>query len=159
MTQRISLGFDFRALMGATMCGLDFTCPPARPQQSRGFGSCEPSIARRSLIWQDHANKATVQPLFAVMTDGGTQVFEIAARPAWIAAVIGVASARRARYVRESHSAPKIVQSSNPRVEPLLIGMSVGAVIDVDGKNVRHVDHFKIALATFWVVLLRDIGS
>ena len=93
-----------------------------------------------------------------MVIDGGAEVFQITACPAWIASVLSIAAARRTGYAGERHSAPKFIQSRDARAESLLVGVPMRAIIDIDGENVRHVDRVKITSAAIRTVFFRDIG-
>jgi hypothetical protein len=92
------------------------------------------------------------------MIDGGAEVLQITARPAWITPVLGIAAAGHAGYAGKCHSSPKFVQSCDARMESLLIGMPMRAIINIDGENIRHIDRVDITGAAIRAILFRDIG-
>ena len=97
-------------------------------------------------------------PSLRVVIDGGAEVFQITACPAWIASVLSIAAARRTGYTGERHSAPKFIQSRDARA-----GIASGWRADARNhrhrrRELRHVDRVKITSAAIRTVFFRRIG-
>jgi hypothetical protein len=59
--QRPRVRFDLLPLAGPSMHSLNLACPPAYPEQLRGFAAGQPSQARLSFGRRRHAHEAAVQ--------------------------------------------------------------------------------------------------
>jgi hypothetical protein len=87
MTKGALVGFDFLPGVWPSVNSLYLARPPTSPDKFCRLIPTKPPLSRLSLLWKSNPHNAAMQTLSGVMADGGAKVFEIAARPALIAAL------------------------------------------------------------------------
>src|SRR5690349_468550 len=90
MAERIRVGFDHLPGPRPAPQPLLFARPPAGPQKLRRLLTVEPAVAWLSPGWQDHVDDAAMDSNTTVMDNGRTQVLQVAAGSAPIAACLDV---------------------------------------------------------------------
>jgi hypothetical protein len=93
----------------------------------------------------------------SVMANGRPQIFQVAARPAGIAAYFDIFFTRRGRNLRQHPSTPKGIQARYAPLELLAVRLFIAAIGEVDRQHVRDVDPLNIARLAGRAVLVGDI--
>ncbi len=106
---------------------------------------------------KSHTHDSTVQPFLGVVVDGCAQVLKITSRPAPIATMLLVNSARLSVDLRKGFLPPPIVQARDPLVETSLIPLMLTPVVHEDGQDIRDSYRFDILLLSLRQVFLCQI--
>jgi len=132
---------------------------PACPQQPGSFISGQPALARRSFLWQRHANVAVMQPLLGVVADSRPQVLKIASGAPIASASGNIGGAGGGRYIREGLPRPPAQQPFAPLPHGFWVRLRRPYVTHVDQDHVRDGDVMEITVAAGRLVLFCDVGG
>jgi hypothetical protein len=117
MGERSFAGLNGLPLEPPTGRSLDLSVPSADVNEPGSFCSREPSVTRPALLRQGHLNQAAVIAFRGMVTDGGSKIFQVASRPAFVATIANICAALLASDFGERLFAPPIVQSADPHLE------------------------------------------
>jgi hypothetical protein len=140
------------------MAYLHLLMTPARPKELGGLVSGQPSVARKTLGWQNNPDNASMKALGCVVVDGRSQVLKVTPCTAMTSPNPHILATSLAGHVGERPTTPKIIEAPQSFIELFDVDLPVPGIVVIDRQDISNVYRFNVPLLSGGLVFSSNVG-
>jgi hypothetical protein len=121
------------------MADLHLAMTPARPKKLRGLVSSQPSVAGKTLGWQNNSDNASVEALSCVVINSRPQVLKITPCTAISSPSACIRATSLTGHFGKHPAAPKIIESSQSFIKLCLVDLPAPGIVVINRQDISNV--------------------